>query len=45
MTALRNSVVVWAFEPAVTRFVPPGYHPEAAIEPMVDKTRRAAKGL
>jgi hypothetical protein len=42
VTALRNSVGVWAFGPAVTRFVPPGYHPEAANEPMVDKTRRTA---
>src|SRR5215212_9536464 len=41
----RNSVGVWAFGPAVTRFVPPGYHPEAAAEPMVDKTRRVAEGL
>ncbi len=45
MTVLRNSVGVWAFGPAVTRFVPPGYHPEAADEPMVDKTRRIAGGL
>ncbi len=45
MTVLRNSVGVWAFGPAVTRFVPPGYHPEAADEPMVDKTRRVAGGL
>jgi xylose isomerase len=41
----RNSVGIWAFGPAVTRFVPPGYHPEAADEPMVDKTRRVAEGL
>jgi xylose isomerase len=41
----KNSVGVWAFGPAVTRFVPPGYHPEAAAEPMVDKTRRVAEGL
>jgi xylose isomerase len=45
VTVLRNSVGVWAFGPAVTRFVPPGYHPEAADEPMVDKTRRVAGGL
>jgi xylose isomerase len=45
VTVLRNSVGVWAFGPAVTRFVPPGYHPEAADEPMVDKTRRVAEGL
>jgi xylose isomerase len=41
----KNSVGVWAFGPAVTRFVPPGYHPEAADETMVDKTRRVAEGL
>jgi hypothetical protein len=41
----KNDVGVWAFGSAVTRFVPPGYHPEAAAEPMVDKTRRVAEGL
>jgi xylose isomerase len=41
----RNSVGIWAFGPAVTRFVPPGYHPEAAHEPMVEKTRRVASAL
>ena len=45
MSVLRNSVGVWAFGPAVTRFVPSGYHPEAADETMVDKTRRVAEGL
>ncbi len=45
MSVLKNSVGVWAFGPAVTRFVPPGYHPEAAAEPMVDKTKRVAEGL
>jgi xylose isomerase len=44
MDVVKNSVGVWAFGPAVTRFVPPGYHPEAA-EPMVDKTKRVAEGL
>ena len=42
---LKNSVGVWAFGPSVTRFVPPGYHPEAAKESMVEKTRRVADGL
>jgi xylose isomerase len=42
---LKNSVGVWAFGPAVTRFVPPGYHHEVADEPMVDKTERVAAGL
>jgi xylose isomerase len=45
MLVPRNSVGVWAFGPAVTRFVPPGYHPETVAEPMVDKTRRVAEGL
>jgi xylose isomerase len=40
-----NSVGVWAFGPAVTRFVPPGYHPEVAHEPMVEKTKRVCEGL
>ena len=34
---IKNSVGIWAFGPAVTRFVPPGYHHEVADEPMVDK--------
>ena len=45
MSVPRNSVGVWAFGPAVTRFVPPGYHPEAANEPMTEKTKRVAEGL
>jgi xylose isomerase len=42
---MKNSVGIWAFGPAVTRFVPPGYHSEVAGESMVDKTRRVAEGL
>jgi xylose isomerase len=45
MTTLRNSVGIWAFGPAVTRFVPPGYHNEVTGETMVDRTRRVASGL
>jgi xylose isomerase len=45
VTALRNSVGIWAFGPNVTRFVPAGYHPEVAGESMVDRTRRVAEGL
>lgn len=45
MSVIKNSVGVWAFGPAVTRFVPPGYHPEAATENMVDKTKRVADVL
>lgn len=42
---IKNSVGIWAFGPAVTRFVPPGYHSEVADEQMVKKTRRVAEGL
>jgi xylose isomerase len=42
---IKNSVGVWAFGPAVTRFVPPGYHHEVADEGMVEKTERVADGL
>jgi len=42
---LRNSVGIWAFGPNVTRFVPPGYHPEVGNEDMVARTRRVADGL
>ncbi len=40
-----NSVGIWGFGPSVTRFVPPGYHPEVANESIVDKTQRVADGL
>ncbi len=42
---VKNSVGVWAFGPSVTRFVPGGYHPEAAREDMIARTRRVASGL
>src|SRR5918996_104266 len=42
---IKNSVGIWAFGPAVTRFVPPGYHNEVTNEPMVEKTERVAGGL
>lgn len=45
MSVIGNSVGIWAFGPAVTRFVPPGYHHEVSGESMVDKTRRVAEGL
>ena len=45
MAVVKNSVGIWAFGPAVTRFVPPGYHNEVADEPMADKTRRVCEGL
>jgi xylose isomerase len=45
VNTVKNSVGVWAFGPAVTRFVPPGYHHEVAHEDMVEKTRRVCEGL
>jgi xylose isomerase len=44
-SAPRNSLGIWAFGPNVTRFVPTGYHPEAATESMLDKTKRVTEGL
>ncbi len=44
-TRPANSVGIWAFGPSPTRFVPSGYHPEAALESMVEKTKRVADGL
>jgi xylose isomerase len=43
MRMIKYSVGVWAFGPAVTRFVPPAYHQEIAQEPMVEKRRKEAK--
>lgn len=42
---VKNSVGIWAFGPNATRFVPSGYHPEAADEDMVSKTERVSKGV
>ena len=42
---IKNSVGIWAFGPAVTRFVPPGYHHQVTNEPIIDKTKRVAEGL
>ena len=44
-TQVKNSVGIWAFGPNVTRFVPPGYHPEVTNEDMVTRTRRVVDGL
>ncbi len=44
-TRVKNSLGIWAFGPNVTRFVPPGYHPEVANEDMVTRTRRVVEGL
>src|SRR3954463_6206237 len=43
--ALKPSLGIWALGPMVTRFVPSGYQPEHAHEPMPAKVRRAAEGL
>jgi xylose isomerase len=42
---VKNSVGIWAFGGNATRFMPAGYHPAAAAETMVEKTRRAVEGL
>lgn len=42
---VKTSLGIWALGPNATRFVPGGYHPEAATESMVDRTRRAVDGL
>jgi xylose isomerase len=44
-TRVKNSVGIWAFGPSVTRFVPPGYHPEVTHEDMVTRTHRVVAGL
>ncbi len=40
-----TSVGIWAFGPNATRFMPGGYHPEAARETMEERSHRAAEGL
>jgi xylose isomerase len=42
---IKNSIGIWAFGAAATRFVPSGYHPEASKEDMVTRTRRVVDGL
>ena len=44
-TRVKNSLGIWAFGPNVTRFVPPGYHPQVTNEDMVTRTRRVVDGL
>ncbi len=45
MAGLRTSVGIWAFGPNATRFMPGGYHPEAARETILQRTQRAAEAL
>ncbi|HEV7133329.1 MAG TPA: TIM barrel protein [Gaiellaceae bacterium] len=42
---MKTSLGIWALGPMVTRFVPGGYQPEHAGEPMPDKVARAVAGL
>jgi xylose isomerase len=42
---MKTSLGIWALGPMVTRFVPGGYQPERAGEPVADKVRRAVDGL
>lgn len=42
---LKTSVGIWAFGPNATRFMPGGYHPDAAKETIEERTKRAVKGL
>jgi xylose isomerase len=42
---MRTSLGIWALGPMVTRFVPGGYQPQWAGEPMPEKVRRAVDGL
>jgi xylose isomerase len=45
MDRVKNSVGIWTFGPNPTRFMPSGYHPEAAREDMPAKVRRVTHGL
>lgn len=45
MQRVKNSVGIWAFGSNATRFMPGGYHVDAARETMEDRTRRAVEGL
>ena len=42
---MKTSLGIWALGPMVTRFVPGGYQPQWADEPMPDKVHRAVEGL
>ncbi|MCL5026031.1 MAG: TIM barrel protein [Chloroflexi bacterium] len=44
-TQLKNSVGIWAFGSNATRFMPGGYHVDAAAEDVVERTKRAVNGL
>jgi xylose isomerase len=42
---MKTSLGIWALGPMVTRFVPGGYQPDRAGEPMPEKVHRAVTGL
>ena len=42
---MKTSLGIWALGPMMTRFVPGGYQPQWAGEPMPAKVRRAVEGL
>jgi xylose isomerase len=42
---MKTSLGIWAMGPMVTRFVPGGYQPQWAGEPVAEKVRRAVAGL
>ena len=42
---MRTSLGIWALGPMITRFVPGGYQPQHANEPIAVKVRRAVEGL
>jgi xylose isomerase len=42
---MKTSLGIWAFGSMTTRFVPAGYQPQWADEPMPDKVHRAVEGL
>src|SRR5689334_24055685 len=42
---MKTSLGIWALGPMVTRFVPGGYQPQHATEPVHDKVARAVAGL
>jgi xylose isomerase len=42
---MKTSLGIWALGPMVTRFVPGGYQPEHAAEPVAEKVARAVEGL
>jgi xylose isomerase len=42
---MKTSLGIWALGPMVTRFVPAGYQPEHAGEPIAEKVHRAVEGL